>query len=214
MDTLPPNAQQHLPILIAEMKQYWPNAPLPAALAAQVEQETCPKLSSPICWSPHAELKTAREYGFGLGQLTITSRFNSFENVQLLDPSLKTWKWSQRYDPQMQLRAMVLMDKNLFQRFTAATLVDQMAFALSAYNGGIGGVLNDKKLCGQIKHCDESRWFEHVEKKSFKQRIKVKGYGQSFYDINRGYVRSILKIRHAKYLPYMEKENVISTATQ
>lgn len=205
MDALPSNAQQYLSVLIAEIKQHWPNTPLPSALAAQVEQETCYKLISPKCWSPYAELKTQREYGFGLGQLTVTSRFNRFEDVKALDPTLKTWQWSQRYDPQMQLRAMVLMDKDLFHQFDAATLLDQLAFMFSAYNGGISGVRNDKKFCGQIDGCDALRWFDHVEKYSLKQRTKVNGYGQSFYDINRTYVRNVLKVRRTKYVVYMEE---------
>ena len=205
MDALPLNAQQYLPVLIAEIRTHWPNTPLPSALAAQVEQETCSKLTSPKCWSPYAELKAQREYGFGLGQLTVTARFNRFEDVKALDPTLKTWQWSQRYDPQKQLRALVLMDKDCFHQFEASTLLDQLAFALSAYNGGISGVRNDKKLCVQIEGCDANQWFGHVEKHSLKQRTKVSGYGQSFYDINRTYVRNVLKVRRAKYVAYMDK---------
>jgi hypothetical protein len=207
METLPLNAQQYLPVLIAEVREHWPSMPLPSALAAQVEQETCSKLTSPRCWSPHAELKTQREYGFGLGQLTMTSRFNRFEDAKELDVSLKTWQWSQRYDPQKQLRALVLMDKGLFHYFDAATLLDQLAFMFSAYNGGIAGVRNDKKLCGQIEGCDALRWFGHVEKHSLKQRTKVSGYGQSFYDINRTYVRNVLKVRRSKYIAYMDGDS-------
>lgn len=214
MDALPPNAQQYLPVLISEIKQHWPNTPLSSALAAQVEQETCSKLTSPKCWSPHAELKTQREYGFGLGQLTVTSRFNRFEDAKDLDASLKTWQWSQRYDPQMQLRALVLMDKDLFSRFEGDTLLDQLAFTLSAYNGGESGVRNDKKICAQIEGCDPAKWFDHVEKYSLKQRVKVSGYGQSFYDINRTYVRNILKVRRSKYVAYMEGKHGVDLVAQ
>ncbi len=81
-DDLPPNATRYAPLLKAEQAAYWPDMPMPQALAGQVEQETCPSLKSAKCWNPRAELKTAREYGFGLGQLTVTSRFSAFEEVK------------------------------------------------------------------------------------------------------------------------------------
>jgi len=210
MDALPINAQQYLPLLISEIRTHWPGTPLPSVLAAQVEQETCSKLTSQKCWSPYAELKTPREYGFGLGQLTITARFNRFEDAKVLHSTLKTWQWQHRYDPQKQLRTLVLMDKALFHQFEAATLLDQLAFTLSAYNGGVSGMRNDRKLCTQIEACDAKQWFGHVEKYSLKQRTKVNGYGQSFYDINRTYVRIVLKVRREKYVPYMDRavENI------
>ena len=66
-------------------------------------------------------------------------------------------------------------------------------FALSAYNGGMGGVLKDRNLCKNTTGCNEDLWFGNVELTSFKSRTKVKGYGQSFYDINRGYVLNVPK---------------------
>ena len=65
----PEAAKPLLPILGAQMRQYWPAMPYPASLGAQVEQETCPSLRSRQCWNPRAELHTSREQGVGLGQL-------------------------------------------------------------------------------------------------------------------------------------------------
>ena len=46
---LPPGAVKYLPVLAAEQAAHWPNAPLRSAIAAQIEQETCPSLKSAKC---------------------------------------------------------------------------------------------------------------------------------------------------------------------
>lgn len=204
---LPANAKIYLPTLVQEIDSRWPTIPLRSTLGAQVETETCISLRSKGCWNPRTELKTDREYGFGLGQLTVTSKFNAFEEVRSLDPSLKTWKWEDRYNPDLQLRALVLKDRYNFDRFKlAATPEDRLAFGIAAYNGGVGGTLNDIKLCSRTPDCDSSQWFGHVERTSLKSRTKWKGYGQSAYDINRGYVKGIFGERRPKYIKPMGDE--------
>ena len=201
---LPANAKLYLPRLIGEIDLHWPMLPLRSALGAQVEQETCISLTSKRCWSPTTELKTDREYGFGLGQLTVTSKFNAFDEVKALDPSLRSWKWEDRYNPDLQLRALVLKDRYNFERFKlASTPYDQLVFAVVSYNGGVGGTLNDIKLCARTEGCDSGRWFGHVERTSLKSRTKWKGYGQSAFDINRGYARDIFGPRRPKYIKPM-----------
>lgn len=193
---LPARAVAYLPVLQSVIGAAWPEMPDRAMLAGQVEQETCPSLTHRSCWNPHAELKTAREYGFGLGQLTITTRFDNFTAARQLDRSLRDWQWEDRYDPARQLRVLVLMDRNLYRRFTPQD--DGLAFMLSAYNGGLGGVLQDRRLCASRPGCDPHRWFGHVEHTSYRSTTKVQGYGQSFFEINRGYVRQIYQ-RKTKY---------------
>lgn len=200
MDALPPNATLYLPVLAAEVATYWPDMPLPSALGAQVEQETCVSLKSKGCWNPHTELKTDREYGFGLGQITVTSRFNVFTEVKALDPSLRAWAWEDRYNPHLQLRALVLKDKQGYKLITGArTETNQLAFAMAAYNGGMGGLNSDRRMCEATPGCDKGRWFGNVALTSLKQHTVTKGYGQSFFDINRGYVLSILINRRIRY---------------
>ena len=203
---LPPGAVQYMPLLREEIAARWPDLPLPSALAAQVEQETCISLTAHGCWNPKTELKTSREYGFGLGQLTVTSRFNAFAEVQGMDSGLHGWKWADRYDPRLQLRALVVKDRVNAAGFRTATpsAEDRLAFALAAYNGGIGGTLADIRLCAHTNGCDPQKWFGHVERTSLKSRTKVGGYGQSFFDINRGYVRNVLVVRRPKYVQPME----------
>ena len=201
---LPPGATLYLPALQAEIGLHWPQVPVPATLAAQVEQETCVSLKSPRCWNPRTELKTSREYGFGLGQLTVTPRFDNFKEARKLDASLRDWQWADRTDPARQLRTMVLMDRAAFNRLQmVADPQARLAMAYAAYNGGLGGVLADRRLCAQVPGCDPGRWFGHVDAHSLKQKTKAHGYGQSFFDINRGYVRNIIFVRSARYAAAM-----------
>lgn len=199
-DELPPGAVKYLPLLQAEQRAHWPDAPLRSSLAAQVEQETCANLKSKRCWSPTTELKTDREYGFGLGQLTVTAKFDNFSEARKLDASLRNWAWQDRYDPARQLRTMVLMDRSSFRRLAfVADPRERLAMTYSAYNGGLGGVLADRRLCNQVQDCDPSRWFGHVERTSLKAKRVAKGYGKSFFEINREYVRNVLIVRRARY---------------
>ncbi|MDE2465571.1 MAG: lytic murein transglycosylase [Alphaproteobacteria bacterium] len=197
---LPKLAAIYIPILMGQIAALWPAMPAPSTLAAQVEQETCVSLTSPRCWNPHTELKTSREYGFGLGQLTVTPRFNNFKAARTWDKSLRNWQWSDRFDAKMQLAALVAYDRNLFHsiRF-GKTSVDRLAFTFSAYNGGLGGVLKDRAVCEHTAGCDPSVWFGNVERTSFRAKVAVAGYGHSFFDINRTYVRNVLIVRRDKY---------------
>jgi hypothetical protein len=200
---LPERAKLYIPMLQTELEAHWHGMQMPSVLAGQIEQETCPSLQSKKCWSTRAELKTAREYGFGLGQITVTSRFNVFEEMRL-KPGMQGWTWENRYDPAYQLRALVIKDKDHFKTTkNAASFDDQLAFALSAYNGGAGGLSKDRMLCRSTPGCDESRWFGHVALNSYRNKLAVKGYGKSFFEINREYVHNVLNVRRQKYIPAM-----------
>lgn len=197
---IPALATLYLPLLATVTAALWPSMPDKPLLAAQIEQETCITLKHPKCWNPKAELKTAREYGFGLGQLTITAKFNNFVAAQGWDESLKGWQWQDRYDPEMQMRALVAYDRNLYRQIRfGASEADRLAFMFSAYNGGLGGLLKDRRLCAGAANCNPERWFGHVEQHSFRARTAAKGYGKSFFEINREYVRNIMTVRVGKY---------------
>lgn len=207
--TVPSRALEHLPSLVKAQSSLWPAAPQPWFLAGQVEQETCPSLTSPKCWNPRTELKTSREYGFGLGQITIayradgSVRFNKWAELRARYPELRAWSWEQRYEPAYQLTAFVLMDRSICKLFAdAASVEDTLAMCLAGYNGGEGAVKQDQLLCSNTPGCDPRRWFGHVEKNSMKARVPYAGYGKSPFDINREYPRAILGVRRAKYQQY------------
>jgi hypothetical protein len=206
--TFPPNALKHGPVLKQLAVEMWPDLHDRSVLGGQIEQETCPSLTSSKCWSTKAELRTSREYGFGLGQITIAydsegrERFNNFKEISKLDKKLYLeWKWENRYDAYYQLRALVAYDKSIYYKikWDCASEQDRVAFMLSAYNGGLGGVMQDRKICSTKEDCDPSRWFGHVANHSWKSKTSVKGYSVSFYQINRDYVNNILNKRKFKY---------------
>lgn len=197
---IPKGAVALLPLLGELVCQLWPGSD-PALFAGQIEQETCPSLESKLCWNPRAELKTTREYGFGLGQLTITERFDNYREATKTIKELGDWKWENRYDPRMQMIALVSMDRRLWVSAgdLASTPVDRVAFMLSSYNGGFGGLLSDRRLCATTPGCDKTKWFKNVEATSLKAKLAASGYGKSFYQINREYVSNILLKRMPRY---------------
>lgn len=206
--TIPALAVALLPQLSAEIDQHWPDLSPRSTLAGQIEQETCPSLRSPRCFSPRAELRTARERGVGLGQFTKTARFDALSELREKHPDqLGGWSWKNPYDATYQLRGLVLKDRDDYLTIRgAANSHERMAFTLSSYNGGRGGVNSDRVLCAHTRGCNPEYWFGNVEHTSLKQKTTVKGYGKSFFDINREYVRNIYFTRRAKYAPYLDKE--------
>lgn len=204
---LPAGAQLYAPLLAAQQQATWPQMPEPWTLAGQVEQESCVSLRNSRCWNPRAELKTSREYGFGFGQVTVayrpdgSVRFNKFQELVADHATLRDWSWEDRYNPKYQLEAIVVMDLGLWRRIPpAATVQDHLSFMLSSYNGGTASLFQDQVLCSHTPGCLPGRWFGHVERTSLKSKLPQPAYGgQSWFSINRGYVRSIMTIRRDKY---------------
>lgn len=200
---LPPGARQHLPVLLREQRDLWPSASA-SVLAAQVEQETCPSLTHRNCWSPRAELRTDRERGVGLGQITRTPRFDAIEEMRAKHPrQLAAWRWEDQalYDPTYQVRALVLMDRGNYERIVgAASETDHQAMMLVAYNAGPGRVVSDRRLCGATPRCDPARWFDHAERTSALPRVSTHSGYRSFFEISREYPRRILIERRPRYL--------------
>lgn len=208
---LPPNAVTNLPVLQTQIKQVWAEFKWPEYLAGQVEQETCPSLKSAQCWSERATLKTSRELGIGLGQLTITynkdgtERFNTFKDVQRLDAGLRNWSFADRFDKNRQLRALVVMDKLNWSKVTGVPGdKDRAAMMFVSYNAGAGRVLSDRRLCKATRGCDQSKWFGNVENTSYLRSVKkVKGYGKTFFETSREYPRNIIFTRSPRYVTYL-----------
>lgn len=211
-DGPPAAAKPLLPVLADEVNTYWPCLSMPSVLAAQVEQETCITLTHRSCWSPRAELKTSREYGFGLGQHTRayradgSLRFDAHAEARERYPALAAWTWDNRYDARLQLRAVVLGNRDCYQTMVRLGLEDDfnaLAMCDAAHNGGLAGVLSERRICAGVDRCDPNRWFGHVENHSLKSRVKAAGYGKSWFDINREHVRNVMTVRRYRYIEAM-----------
>jgi len=212
---VPPNALYHLPTLVPLVREHWPSLSMPELLPGQIEKETCITAKHKKCWSRFAELKTSREYGFGLPQLTIaynadgTERFNSFNDARNLSPELADWRFEDRFDGRKQLLTVVLRDKMEYARITGAeTEQDRLTFFLVSYNGGAGGLMKDRRLCAAQpgKVCNPNKWFGNVELYSYKSKVAQPGYGRSFFEISRSYPKDILFNRAPKYKPFFQPE--------
>lgn len=204
---IPAQATQHLPTLRAQRAKLWPDHPTPAMLAALAEHESCPSLTHRRCWNPASSLRTAREEGAGLGQITRayradgSVRFDALQEMVDRHPALADWSWSNVYQrPDLQLAALVLKSRDNYLYFTrfAATLTDALRFGDAGYNGGNGGVQKDRMACGLVAGCNPKVWLGHVALHCMKSKAAL--YGQrSACDINRHHVEDVTVTRWPKY---------------
>lgn len=212
---VPINAQSLLPVLAEESRLHWSDLSLRSVLAAQIEQETCLSLAHRYCWSPTAELKTSREYGFGLGQHTRafradgSTRFDAHAEARAKYPDLSEWTWDKRYDARMQLRAVVLGNRDCFRQVVklGPNEYNAMAMCDAAHNGGFAGMLNERRICSKVVGCDPNVWFQNVEQHSLKNRTKVAGYRLSWYEINREHVKNVMIVRRPKYQEWFQEKS-------
>lgn len=209
---IPAKAQTYVPTLKAEQVKFWGDHPAPALLAGLVEQESCVWLGSPSCWSPTSRLKTSREEGAGMGQITRayradgSVRFDALAELRSRHSELQGWSWANVYQrPDLQLRAIVLMSRGNYQDIHRLVKDPQaaLAFADAAYNGGMGGVQSDRRACGLKRGCDPQQWFANVEATCTKSQTAIYGK-RSACDINREHVRNVMLVRSAKYRQLME----------
>lgn len=208
-DTLPPGARTHLPALAEELHDFWPDLHLRSVIAAQVEQESCISLRNKRCWQPTAELKTSREYGFGFVQTTVayradgSERFNRWrEDRDQFPAELANWTWDRRFDARMQLRAGILGNRSCYRRLQQMSQADEynaLAMCDAAHNGGYDAMLGERRMCAASPGCNPNLWFRNVELYSAKSRVKLRGYGQSWFDINRGHVRNVMLMQPRRH---------------
>jgi membrane-bound lytic murein transglycosylase MltF len=100
----------------------------------------------------------------------------------------------------MQLRALLLMDLRNWKALTdVPDKNERLAMALVAYNGGLGGLNQDRVACSGTKGCDRTKWWGNVEYTSLKQKTAVAGYGKSFFEVNREYPQNIIFVRRVRY---------------
>lgn len=203
-DNLPEGFIKYGHVLKTEQQRYWPDHPDSVVLAGLVEQESCISLRSHGCWNPSARLKTSREEGAGMGQLTRayrtdgSMRFDALASVrEQYITELGAMNWENIYTrPDLQMRTIVMMSRDAARPFR--TTPDMLAFGDAAYNGGVGGVQNERRACALNRRCDPGRWIGHVELHCLKSRQSLYG-GRNACDINREHVKYAIYVRPVKY---------------
>lgn len=204
---IPKQAYQHIPVVLEQIQDVWPELASDAMICAQIEKESCIHINHSRCWNTRSEFKTDREYGFGLGMFTVTSKFNVFEELKALDSKMASWKWEDRYNPTYQIRGIILKDKQAYlkaNKMGLATTLDRLAITLAWYNGG--SQLKDQLICKNTEGCDPTRWYPKDTKLGIKDvgwrsNTILPGYGKSFNTINKEYPDHILFIKRPKYEP-------------
>ncbi len=202
----PAAARPYLPILAAEQRALWPDAPMPSYLGGLVEHESCITLTHPRCWSPLARLKTAREEGAGMPQLTRAYspdgkvRMDALAELKDRHPQLRELNWDNVYErADLQLRALVLMSRDLYQALNMVRdRTERQRMADASYNGGLAGLQKERVACGLSEGCDPQRWAGNVELKCLKAKTALYG-GRSACDINRHHVTDVVDVRAPKY---------------
>jgi len=209
---IPKNAYPLLPVIKAEVTRIMPEAPSLGYFGALGEQESCISLTHSRCWLPTSELKTSREQGIGIFQVTRaykadgSLRFDALKEIRDKNSAeLKELSWlTVKVRPDLQIRAMVLMINASYDRlFQVKDPWARLAMTDAAYNGGDGGVSKERLQCGLTKGCDPQQWFGHVEMIKIKSQKPIYGT-RSPYFINREHVENDLHLRLPKYEAYFK----------
>lgn len=205
---IPANARALLPVVQSEKTRFWPDHPFPALIPALIEHESCVTLVAARCWNAASRLKTSREEGAGLGQITRayrvdgSVRFDALSEMVARHPALDGLSWSSVYSrPDLQIRSLILMGHDnytFFIRFVPEPMA-RLAFADAAYNGGKGDVQRERQVCQLARACDPKQWFGNVALHCVKSTAAL--YGQrSPCAINRHHVEDVLLVRPHKYV--------------
>lgn len=210
---IPPQAYNYRCTIAVELNRYFNDIPDYAYVPSLIEHESCITLKNKRCWQPSSRLKTDREEGAGLGQ--ITRAYNKdgslrFDKVTELRAQykreLKEMSWKNIYTrPDLQIRSIVLMVRDDYRKLnTIPDDFERLAFTDAAYNGGRGGVNKDRRACSLKSDCDSARWFGNVEHTCTKSKKALYGR-RSACDINRDHVKDVMLVNLPKYQTYYFK---------
>jgi len=196
-----------LPTLRAEQLRLWQDHPRPWYLAALAEHESCISLTHSRCWNPRSRLKTAREEGAGIPQITRAwtetgaLRFDALAEIRTRHKNeLQDLTWQNVYErADLQQRVLVLKMRDNYQYYREYTDDENaLAFADAAYNGGIRGLDNERRACYLVKDCISKVWVGNVERFCLKSKAALYGK-RSPCDINRHHVEDVTQTRAPKY---------------
>ena len=210
---IPENAKKLIPVVYKESVRLLPNFPLYSYFPALIEHESCITLCSKRCWNAKSRLKTSREEGAGLGQITRAWYKNGklrFDTLAWLKrkyrKELKDLTWKNIYNkPNLQIRAMLLLWRNNYYRFPKTiSFVNRLAFSDVSYNQGFYRTYRDRQLCKLTKNCNPKVWFNNVEKTCTASHKYLYGH-RSPCDISRHHVRDVFTRIPKYYFYYLTK---------
>ena len=164
-------ARQYRSTLTREVHTIWGlDAPV-AVFAGQLEQESG--------WNPNVCSAVA----CGLAQFT---------GPTAKEVSRQLGVSADVFNPAWALRAVVAYDRNLYRATEAIDDCNHWAFTLSAYNGGLGNVRRDQRLCSaRGSDCNPNLWFGGTAAYSNRSA--------GAYAENRAYILRILGTRQFTY---------------
>lgn len=209
---IPKNAVPLLPVLKEEIKNYDAKNEYPWYYGGLIEQESCAALTTKQCWSATAQLKTSRERGVGLGQITVaynpdgSVRFDSLSDLRKAHmKELHDLSWSNVVQrPDLQIRSIIIMSESNYSEFyDVKDNYQRQAMTDIAYNAGSGRVRKDRQLCSLTKGCDPGIWFDSTEKYCTASKKPIYG-NRSACDIMNEHANNIFKLRMEKYKPYLQ----------
>ena len=207
---IPEKAYPLLPVFKKEHERLSPVFPYYPYYPALAEHESCISLKHSRCMSPSSELKTSREQGVGLPQITRVWRNDGslrFDKLQEMrdkyDDELRELSWlTIKERPELQIRILVILTQENWKKFfMISDDWQRLAMSDSAYNGGAGDVDKARRICGLKKGCDPQVWFGNVESVIPKSTVPLYGT-RSAKDINLHHVDDVLNNRYNKYNDY------------
>ena len=204
---IPPQAFDYKETIYTELQQFFIEIPDYNYVPSLIEHESCISLTHSKCWNPKSRLKTSREEGAGLGQVTKayrpdgSLRFDTLTDLRTrYKNELKELSWDNVYTrPDLQIRSMILLIKESYQKlYNIVNPYDRLAMTDSAYNGGLNDVFKARRACGLSSSCNSKIWFKNVELFSPKS-TKVLYGTRSSKDINLHHVKDVMTIKLPKY---------------
>lgn len=209
---IPPRALPLLGLVKSESIRLMPDMPYPYYFGALIEHESCISLTHSRCWSPTSQLKSQREIGIGLSQLTKAYNTDGSVRFDVLTDLAKRHKqelrelsWDTVRDrPDLQIRAMILLSRSNYNAlYTIQNPYERLAMTDVAYNGGLGGLQKERRVCGLSANCDPNKWFDNVERYCLKSKKPIYA-GRSACTISRNHPVDTLKHRMPKYKKQMQ----------
>lgn len=170
---IPQRAYLYFPILKEEHSLIWPESDI-GIIGSQIAHESS--------WKEDVMRKEpSGVISYGLLQVLDVT----YDELKKKNPLLLKGSPSEMLRARMGIRAGILYDKQMWILVSFAdSTVDRYAMTLSAYNGGFGWLLRDRKLA-ELNGYSPNKWFGNTE--LFSKRSVHN------YKINRRYVSEILK---------------------